>query len=172
MNNLIALTFENSEDAEIALPTLKSLHEAGLIDLENAIIVTRDTSGEVKIEAHKNNITARATSGAWWGALIGLILAGPLGLAVTGLVGVGIGALAGSLEDYGIEDVFMREVGKSLPEGASALFLMIENAKLDKALNELNQLNGRVLRTSLNKANEEKLKAAVEGTLIKVSDDT
>src|SRR5262249_23836587 len=68
-----------------------------------------------------------AASGAPTGMLIGaLAVLNPLaGMAVGGLAGAGFGALSGSTADYGINDAFIKNPGKAIPKGSSALFMLI-----------------------------------------------
>jgi uncharacterized membrane protein len=46
------------------------------------------------------------------------------GMAVGRITGAGVGALTGSLTDYGIRDDFIRKLGETIPEGSSALFVL------------------------------------------------
>ncbi len=95
--------------------------------------------------------------GAFWGMLIGLLFWAPwLGLAI----GAVSGALAGKLTDVGIDDKFIKEVGSTIKPGPSAAFLLVRESTPDKVLDELKGFNGTVLKTSLSKENEEKLKEA------------
>jgi uncharacterized membrane protein len=94
--------------------------------------------------------------GAFWGMLIGLFFWMPwLGLAV----GAVTGALLGATTDYGINDEFIKEVGATIKPGGSALFLLISKWTEDKSLERLSKFNATIVRTSLTKEEEEKLKA-------------
>src|SRR5215813_4302261 len=105
-----------------------------------------------------------ATSGILVGALVGLLLLNPLaGMAVGGLAGAGFGALSGSMADYGINDEFIKHLGKTIPKGTSALFLLIRRSTPDKVLPEIEPYKPRVIKTSLSKEQEDKLKAALSG---------
>ena len=39
---------------------------------------------------------------------------------------MGVGAVSGSLADYGINDDFVKNLGKTIPKGSSALFMLIK----------------------------------------------
>ena len=89
--------------------------------------------------------------------LIGLFFWLPwLGLAIGAIAG----AISGALMDYGINDDFIKEVGATIKPGGSALFLLIEKWTEDKALERLNKFNATIIRTSLTKEEEDKLKVA------------
>ena len=96
------------------------------------------------------------------GALAGLLVLNPLaGMAVGGLAGAGFGALSGSLADFGINDEFIKSVGKSIPPGSSALFILVKRSTADKVIPEIEPYKPRVLKTSLTNEKEEELKAAL-----------
>jgi uncharacterized membrane protein len=102
-------------------------------------------------------VGAGALGGAFWGMLIGLFFWMPwLGLAI----GAVAGAIAGAMTDYGINDDFIKEVGATIKPGGSAMFLLISKWTEDKALERLKKFNSTIVRTSLTKEEEEKLKAA------------
>ena len=96
------------------------------------------------------------------GALVGLLFLNPLvGMAIGGVTGAGFGALSGSLADYGINDDFIRNIGKTIPVGSSALFVLFRSITEDKVLPEIEPYKPRVLRTSLSNEAETKLKTAL-----------
>ncbi|HZN27816.1 MAG TPA: DUF1269 domain-containing protein, partial [Xanthobacteraceae bacterium] len=95
-------------------------------------------------------------------ALAGLLLLNPLaGMAAGGLAGAGFGALSGSLADYGINDQFIKSLGKTIPKGSSALFTLIKRSTPDKVLPEIEPFKPRVIKTSLSREQEDKLRAAL-----------
>jgi uncharacterized membrane protein len=66
------------------------------------------------------------------------------------------------LADYGINDDFIKDIGRSLEPGTSSIFMLIRRATYDKVLPELKQFGGKILRTSLSKDQEERLRRALE----------
>ena len=77
------------------------------------------------------------------------------GMAVGGLAGAGLGALSGRMADCGISNL-----GKTIPSGSSALFLLIKRPTPDKVLPKIELFKPRVLKTSLSKEQEDKLRSA------------
>jgi uncharacterized membrane protein len=77
------------------------------------------------------------------------------------LTGAGVGALSGSLTDYGIRDDFIKKLSETIPEGSSALFVLFRSVTEDKVLPEIEPYKPRVLKTSLSNEAEEKLRAAL-----------
>lgn len=159
MSTLIVIAYPDLLQAEEVRLKLRKLQRDYLIDLEDAVVATKDTAGRVRLHQAVNLTTAGMASGGLWGALIGLIFLNPLlGFAV----GAGAGALSGKLADYGINDQFMKDLAASLTSGSSALFVLVRKATPDKVLAELEGTGGKLLKTSLSDADEAKLQAALD----------
>ncbi|MEH1771068.1 MAG: DUF1269 domain-containing protein [Nostoc sp.] len=69
-------------------------------------------------------------------------------------IGIASGALSDALTDVGINDDFIRELGKTLEPRTSAIFILARKVTLDKVLEELKPFDGKVLRTSLSNVEE------------------
>lgn len=167
MSDLIAVSFKGEDTADQVLNKLTALQKEYLIDLEDACVVVRDQSGQIRLKQALNLVGAGAASGglsgAVWGTLIGLLFLNPLVGMLTGAAfGAGAGALSGSLADYGIDDGFIRSLGATIAPGSSALFVLVRRATPDKVLPELESFEGTVLRTSLSKEQEERLRQALQ----------
>ncbi|NDJ60846.1 MAG: DUF1269 domain-containing protein [Chloroflexi bacterium] len=146
MSDLVVLCFDGTDTAGIVRQRVVEWQRAHLVELEDAVVVTRNEAGKVKLDQAINLTAAGAVNGALWGSLIGLLFLNPLlGLAV----GAGAGAAGGALTDIGINDDFMREVGATLQPGASALFVLVRKVTVDKIAEELREFNPKVLQTSL-----------------------
>lgn len=168
MSDLVVLDFDGVGTADEVLTKLRGMQKTYLIDLEDACVVVHTEAGRLQIKQAMNLAAVGAASGAssgmLVGALVGLLVLNPLaGLAVGGLAGAGFGALSGSLADYGINDDFIKSLGKTIPRGSSALFLLIRSSTPDKVLPELEPFRPRVLKTSLSNKQENALKAALAG---------
>lgn len=166
MSELLVLDFDGVGTADEVLTKLRGMEKALLIDLEDACVVVHTEVGKLQIK-QAMNLTAMgaasgASSGMLLGALAGLLLLNPLaGLAIGGLAGAGFGALSGSLADYGINDDFIESLGKTIPKGSSALFLLIRRSTPDKVLPEIEPFKPRVLKTSLSHDQERALRDAL-----------
>lgn len=166
MSDLMVLSFKDENTADQVLNKLNALRKEYLIDLEDAVVVIRDQKGKVRIKQSVNPTLIGAAGGATWGSLfgmlIGLIVLNPLAGLLTGAaVGAGAGALSGALADYGIDDDFIKSVGKTIEPGSSAIFMLVRKINSDKVLPELKPFGGKLLRTSLPTDQEERLKAAL-----------
>ena len=166
MSELVSILFDSKEEAMSARVEFSRMQSEHLVELEDMATVYRGKNGRVRLDQTVDLTTAGATSGGFWGLLIGLILSipfgGPLLPIVTGVFGAGVGAIGGSLSDYGIDDTMMREVGAGLDTGKAALFVLVKKATMDKVLTHLQRHPGKVLRTSLSEELEEKLRRVIE----------
>lgn len=162
MADLVAIAFDN-EPAGFELRTqLVKMQQEYLIELADAVVVTRPTAENVQLHQAVNLTATGAIGGGFWGTLVGLLFLNPL---LGAAVGAGAGALAGKLSDIGINDDFMREAGQALQPGGSAVFVLVRKMTPDKVLAGLEPYlqGGRVLKTSLSTADEDKLREAMAG---------
>jgi len=159
MSDLIAVAYPDRETAEKVRGELARLTREHVIEVADAVVATREPNGKVKLHQTVNPAGTGAAGGALWGGLIGLIFLAPLlGAAIGGAVG----AASGAVTDLGIEDNFMKELGKSLPEGGAALFVLVRQVTPDKVLPRISEYGGKVLQTSLSNESEERLQEALD----------
>lgn len=157
MGELIVLAFDNEEGALLVRDKLLDIQKRRMLQLSDAAVVVRRQDGKIKVKQLTSLVGSGAVGGAFWGLLIGLLFAAPwLGLAV----GAAAGAVTGGLTDFGVDDKFIKEVGRTIEPGHSALFLLIHKVTMDKLMDELKEFNPTVLQTSLSEENEAKLREA------------
>ena len=166
MSDLVAITYPDINQAQKTLQTLKGMVVQHLLELDDAVYVTKDSSGAVDMHQMVNLPAAGAlsggASGALWGTLIGLLFLSPLaGAAIGAAVGAGTGAVAGKMSDYGIDDNFVKELSAHMPPNSSAIFVLVRNVTVDKVVPEISKYGGTVLRTSLSDDAEQRLQAAL-----------
>ena len=148
MSDLVIVAFDDEQTAFDARAALVKLQREYLIEMEDAVVITRKADGGVQLHQAVNLTAIGAAGGGFWGALVGLLFLNPiLGAAV----GAGAGALSGWMGDVGIEDAFLKEVGNSVPPGGAALGVLIRKMTADKVLAAMGEFagKGRVLQTSL-----------------------
>ena len=146
MSELIVVAYPDEYRAAEVLATVRRLQSEYLIDLEDAIVVTKDSAGKIKLHQSHDLTAEGAIGGAIWGTLIGLFFMMPF---VGTVLGAGIGALTGSLSDYGIDDHFAKELSTRMTPGSSAIFVLERHMTVDKVIPALSPFGGSVLRTSL-----------------------
>jgi uncharacterized membrane protein len=158
MANLIAVAYPDEATAKEVLSTLARLQTEHAIELEDAVVVTRNDEGKVKLHQSVRTGAAGAAGGALWGGLIGLLFLAPLlGMAV----GAAAGGAAGALTDVGVDDKFLKELGSKLEPGAAALIVLVHRSTPDKVLPEISKFGGDVIQSSLDNDAEERLREAL-----------
>ena len=160
MSNLVVIAFEEEHKAFEMRAELVKLQKEYIIKMEDAVVVTKDNDGKVKLHQAVNLTATGAVGGTFWGALIGMIFLNPL---LGAAVGAGAGALSGKLADIGIDDKFMKDLGETFQPGTSALCVLVREATRDKVEEKLKGFGGKVLKTSLSKDDEEELQKILTG---------
>jgi uncharacterized membrane protein len=159
MSTLVAIGYDDPFKAEEVRLKFLKMQKEYLVDLEDAVVATKDKNGKVKLHQIVSTTKAGAVSGGFWGALIGLMFLNPLlGMAV----GAASGAAAGALTDVGINNEFMKNLAETIQPDSSVLFVLVHNAQPERVLEELKGSGGKILRTSLSHEDEAKVQAALD----------
>jgi len=139
-SELLIAVFSDEEIAGKALAALKQGQSAGGVKFDAAAVIRREDDGALSIKETSDVSTAA-------GAVAGGVLGGLLGL-LTGkkVVGAGLGALLGAgaahMLDAGIPDARLEEIAATLPNGTSALAMLMNVSQHDAATSLLAPLNG------------------------------
>src|SRR4051794_39557287 len=122
MADLIVIGFKNESLADEVVPHLEHLHSENLLELADWARVIRHQDGKIDIRQATSPAGVGAAGGALFGMFFGLLFLMPLAGAAVGAI---TGAVFGKLSDIGISDHFIKDVGKQLRPGTSALFLYV-----------------------------------------------
>jgi uncharacterized membrane protein len=166
MSTLVAIGYPDEATAEAAAAEARRLAADLIIQPDAIAVIRRDSGGEYHVTTNHNTVGSGAGFGMFWGLLFGLLFFVPvLGMAV----GAGLGALMGKVGKTGIDKQFEDQVRGLLTPGTSALFLIVEQATPDKAVEAMSRFGGTVLKSSLSKDAEKELQEALHGTPAEVS---
>jgi uncharacterized membrane protein len=158
MSDLLAITFDGTDEAEAALRSVRALEHEDRIKLEDTAVVRKDADGKVAIH---NEMASGTEAGIGIGAVLGGLLF--VVFPVAGIVGGAVaGGLVGRAAAPGIDGKFVKEVGDDLPPGGSALFLLIRGGDTGLLVGALRQHHGRVRQTSLPDEVEQALDSAMK----------
>jgi uncharacterized membrane protein len=157
MAELIVIGYDTAEKADAARTELFGLSKEYLVEVGDAVIATRDADGKIKLNQMLNLWAVGAAGGSLWGLLAGFLFFNPL-LGAVG--GAAAGAVAAALNDYGIGDDFMRDVAGVLRPGQAALFILATRVSSERVIERLARHGGKVLRTNLDRSQEDRLRAA------------
>jgi uncharacterized membrane protein len=159
MSNLVAIAYPDQATADDVLSVLGRLQKERAIKLDDAVVVTRDLEGKVKLHQTSNLVGHSAAHGALWGGLIGLIFLVPvIGMAM----GAAAGAATAGLADVGVDDQFMKQLGAKLQPGGAALILLVHSSMPNKVLPAIAEFGGEVIQSSLDAPAEERLRHVLE----------
>ena len=158
MANLVAIAYDDVDQARQVTATIGELVKEHSLTVEDVVIVEHKPGGKMKL--HQPSMAGvGAASGALWGGLIGLIFLMPLfGMAI----GAASGAAAGAMSDYGVDDDFMKELGQKLPEGGAAVIVLVREATRDKVVPEVSKYGGHLIQSSLSHDQEAALQEALD----------
>jgi uncharacterized membrane protein len=150
-SQLVVLGFDGEETAEGVFDNMKDMQQRGLIQLEDAVIVSRGQASNIRVKQTDARRGRSAAAGAGIGVLAGWLVGGPIGGAV-------VGSIIGSLRDRGVDDHFVDDLGHRMGSNSSAVFLLVLEADAPKVLEELKPFNARVLHTTLTEDQERTLR--------------
>ena len=162
MAELIAIGYADQTTADAAAGEARRLAGDLIIQPDAIAVIVRDQDGSYHVHTTTHHVVGGgAFWGMFWGFLFGMLFFIPvLGVAV----GAGMGALMGKFAKTSIDKQFQDQVRGMLKPGTSALFLMLEKATPDKAIEAMSKYGGTVLKTSLSKDDERELQEALHGS--------
>lgn len=142
---LILAAFKNEGDADQTLKSLKQARKKRLLDFQNAAVIKRDDKDKLSIkEAADPGGGKGAAAGGAIGAIIGLI-AGPGGVVVGAAAGAVVGGITAHLVDSGIPDDRLKQIGKGLQAGASAMIVTVDKEWVEEVEKHLSVAGADVL---------------------------
>jgi len=160
MATLVAIGYPDETTGTAAADEAERLAKDLIIEPDAIAVIVRNKEGKFRVTTNHHAVAGGATWGMFWGLLFGMLFFIPFfGMAV----GAGLGALMGKMTKGAINKEFQDQVRDMLQPGTSALFLVIEHATPDKAVDALAPFGGTVLKSSLSKQAEADLQEALHG---------
>jgi uncharacterized membrane protein len=163
MSDLVVLAFADLATAESALNELRRLHdETHALTLRDWALVEREEDDHVRVV--RSSAPPRVQAGVVLaGGVMGTIIGGLLLAPLAGLmVGTLLGAVIGRREDSGVTPAFAGDLSAALGSSKAALFLYAIAHDVDVAVEALRRFRPRVVRTTLDPADEAALRAHFE----------
>ncbi|MFL6161091.1 MAG: DUF1269 domain-containing protein [Jatrophihabitantaceae bacterium] len=160
MSTLVAIGYPDEATGSAAGDEAQRLAKDLVLQPDAIAVIRRDKEGKYHVTTTDHMVGAGTTGGMFWGLLFGFLFFVPvLGMAI----GAGLGALMGKVGKTGIDKGFQDQVRGMLTPGTSALFLVLESATTDKAIEAMSKFGGTVLKSSLSKDAEAELQEALHG---------
>ena len=140
---LIGLSFDDQFRAQEFLTAMSRLASRGSLRLRDAVIVSKDATGDVKVRETIDPQPGRtAASGAIWSGLLGLIIGGPVGW-IAGLgIGAGAGAITAKVIDLGIPDEWVDWFREAVRSGTTTVVILAEDLDVRALEDEVRRFAG------------------------------
>ena len=127
--SFLVIKYPQADTAMAALATLKELSKDNIVKLRDAVAITKNQKGKIKLHQTKDDSTGK---GFVKGGIIGIVFA-----ALFGPVGwIAMGAAAGGLFasfDRGIKNKLLKELGQDMTPSESAIAILVEQAHWETA---------------------------------------
>ena len=155
MTTFTVWKYETPDGAAHAESQLLSAASAGVVKVVDHAVMTWPEGADKPELLHKRDDAKR---GAAWGALWGILGGALFLIPVAGLAfGAGIGALAKATSGAGITKNDLERIRTEITEGTSALFLVTEEANLDRLGERFHARDAKLISTNLTEAERETL---------------
>ena len=131
--SFLVIKYPHPDTAMAALAALKELSHDKVVKLRDAVAVTKNEKGKIKVHQTKDDSIGK---GFVKGGLIGVVFA-----ALFGPVGwIAMGAAAGGLFasfDRGIKNRLLKELGENMTSSESAVAILVEHADWQTAVERM-----------------------------------
>ena len=143
---LLGLSFGDRYRAQEFLTAMTRLGSVGALKLRDAVIVTKDADGDVKVQETVDPTPGRsALSGAMWTGLLGLIVGGPVGWVAGIGLGAGAGAITAKVVDLGVPDEWVDWFRAAVDNGTTTVIVLAEQFDLSALEAEVRRFEGAEL---------------------------
>jgi uncharacterized membrane protein len=145
MDNVLAITFADDQNAFAGLTALKELDDQGRLGLTGAAVVMRNEDGSIDIKDEVGDVGYAGTAtGGIVGLLVG-ILGGPLGILIGGATGVLIGSLF-DLDDIDDSESVLSEMSHSVLVDRNSVLAEVSEQSPEVIDSAIGRLGGLVVR--------------------------
>jgi uncharacterized membrane protein len=145
MDNVLAITFADDQNAFAGLTALKELDDQGQVGLTGAAVVIRNLDGSIEIKDEVGDVGYAGTAtGGIIGLLVG-ILGGPLGILIGGATGVLIGSLF-DLDDIDDSESVLSEMSHSVLVDRNSVLAEVSEQSSEVVDSAMERLGGLVVR--------------------------
>ncbi|QWZ08291.1 DUF1269 domain-containing protein [Nocardioides panacis] len=153
--------FEDPQGAAHASSLLEDAAHDGLVRIMDHAVVSWPVGAEHPTVKHTHDDTRRGLAwGVFWGLLFGMLFAVPVIGAAAGAAG---GVLTKMRDGLGITDEQLDRIRDQVTEGTSALFLVTEQADLDRLGDRMRGVFTRLVDTNLTEAESSALRETFGG---------
>jgi len=162
---IIGVSFDSALKAQEYLLAMARLRQDGVLQLKDAVTVTKQDGGKVTVtETIDPSPGKAALSGGVWLGLLGLVIGGPVGWIAGIGIGAGAGAVAAKVVDLGIPDEWVDWFKEAVEPGTSTVVVLAEHVQVHALAEEARRFQGaELLYTSMTPSAMDELEAAFDG---------
>lgn len=151
--------YGDADGAAHASALLEQAEEDGLVKILDHAVVSWPAGADGPATQHTRDEMRRGTGwGAFWGFFVGALFAVPVAGAAAGAA---TGAFVKAKEGLGVSEAQLDRIRAEITEGTSALFLVTDQADLDRVGERMRGVHARLVETSLTDAERAVLLEAV-----------
>jgi uncharacterized membrane protein len=160
MKQLIALVFDDPYKGEEARAALHRMAGEGLLEIGETALIVKHEDAKTRISQD----TDMVAKDQHVGHLVGLVAGALTGMTPFILAGTLAGRLIGNLKDNGVTNKFLKEVGKEIQPGTSALILLASSdpERRLKIAERLRDSGPKILESDLPPEVEQELAEALQ----------
>lgn len=143
--NVVAISFDDDQNAYPALTKLKELDAQGQLSVQEAMVVQRAADGTIAV---KDRVGTMELAGTATGGLLGLmigVLGGPVGVLIGGYSGLLFGSLY-DLDDSEQIETTLGEISKTVQPDRNAVLAVVSEQSLEVVDVSMASFGGKVLR--------------------------
>lgn len=146
MERMLVVVFNDESKAYEASRALNQLDTEGSITIHAESVITKNADGTVTVKQADGDFPIRTIGGTAIGSLVGL-LGGPVGLGIGALAGTMVGSFS-DLFVAGVDSDFLSEVSGTLTPGKHAVVADISEEWVTPVDTRMEALDGFVFRTT------------------------
>jgi len=163
---IIGVSFDSAIKAQEYLLAMSRLRQEGVLQLKDAVTVTKHHGGKVAVTETIDPTPGRAAiSGGMWLGLLGLVVGGPVGWIAGIGIGAGAGAVAAKVVDLGIPDEWVGWFKNAVEPGTSTVVVLADHVQVHALAEEARRFRGaELLYSSMSPSAMDELDAAFDGT--------
>jgi uncharacterized membrane protein len=163
---IIGVSFDSAIKAQEYLLAMSRLRQEGVLQLKDAVTVTKQDGGKVAVTETIDPTPGRAAiSGGMWLGLLGLFVGGPVGWIAGIGIGAGAGAVAAKVVDLGIPDEWVDWFKGAVEPGTSTVVVLADHVQVHALAEEARRFRGaELLYSSMSPSAMDQLDAAFDGT--------
>jgi uncharacterized membrane protein len=162
-NSFLAIVYPEKSRARKMLKALKQMRSPKLIDLENAVYVTRDGRGRTQLRESGFRRKKNTVGDSITGLVAGTVLLAPIDGAT---LAEATDTVKQKVANLHVDESFTEAVRTELQPDSSAIFLLIQKASPSEVIPRITPYGGTILETFLTEADKTRLEEAVRSARV------